>query len=107
MPARLIVERRGPLLLLTLSHPEKRNALTPSLLGELIEVLSAERAAKEPPRAVVVAGEAGPAFSAGFDLDTLPPLSPAAPLPDDLVARAMAALEEAPFPSVAAMHGAA
>lgn len=106
MPARLEVSRQGDILLLTLSHPEKKNALAPPILENLIELLAEERASKNPPRAAVLGAE-GDTFSAGYDLDALPPPIPGAPLPDDLVERATLAIEEAPFPFVASMNGSA
>ena len=59
----------GPVGLITLNRPEKRNALSAALiveLGEAIEALDAQEAV----RAMVLTG-ADPAFSAGFDLRNL------------------------------------
>ena len=59
----------GELLYVTLSRPEKRNALTPQMLED---VATAVRSADSHPkvRAVIVAAE-GPIFSAGIDLMSL------------------------------------
>jgi enoyl-CoA hydratase/carnithine racemase len=51
---------------LTLNRPERRNALTPELIEELLEALDAIDA-NEATRAVLVTG-APPAFCAGFDI---------------------------------------
>jgi enoyl-CoA hydratase/carnithine racemase len=51
---------------ITLSHPDKRNALSLELMGELIAALR-EASARAATRAIVIEG-AGPAFSAGHDL---------------------------------------
>jgi enoyl-CoA hydratase/carnithine racemase len=51
---------------ITLNRPEKRNALSLELMGELIAALR-EASARAATRAIVIAG-AGPAFSAGHDL---------------------------------------
>ena len=50
----------------TLTRPERRNALSLELMQETIEALSL-LAARDDVRAIVIAGE-GPAFSAGHDL---------------------------------------
>jgi enoyl-CoA hydratase/carnithine racemase len=62
----LLVREEGPATFVTLNRPEKRNALSLELMGELIGVLEAV-AGEGRARAVVVEG-AGPAFSAGHDL---------------------------------------
>jgi enoyl-CoA hydratase/carnithine racemase len=51
---------------ITLNRPEKRNALSLALMGELIEALRDVRARREV--AVVILAGNGPAFSAGHDL---------------------------------------
>jgi enoyl-CoA hydratase/carnithine racemase len=51
---------------LTLTRPNKRNALNPTMLGELAE-LGTELGADETLRCLVITGE-GPTFSAGIDL---------------------------------------
>lgn len=104
MPPRLESSRQGDILLLTLSHPEKKNALSPSMLEAFIEILASERSLPTPPRVAVIAST-GEIFSAGYDLNALPPFLEDGPLPDDLVERAMAAIEEAPFPFIAALNG--
>src|SRR5690242_9592595 len=105
MPASLIVSKKDHILQLTISHPEKKNALTPLLLERIIEVFSQEANNAAPPRVAVFVGE-GDIFSSGFDLTALPKNQEGAP-PDDLVMKAMQAIEAAPFPCVAAMSGSA
>ena len=62
----LVVENRGPVRVLTLDRPERRNALSRPLQGDLVEQLL--DATENPAvRAVVLTGN-GPAFCAGFDL---------------------------------------
>src|SRR5690606_28051717 len=58
----LRVEHRGPALVLTLDRPERRNALTVALAGELAAAVAG--AAATGARAVVLTG-APPAFCAG------------------------------------------
>jgi methylglutaconyl-CoA hydratase len=54
--------------LLTLNRPEKRNALSPQLIEELLAALDAVEAA--PARVLILTGE-GPAFCSGMDLEYL------------------------------------
>jgi enoyl-CoA hydratase len=66
----LIVETRGHVRVLTLDRPERRNALSTALQGDLIEELlrcGEQASGPDGVRAVVLAGN-GPAFCAGFDL---------------------------------------
>lgn len=86
----------------TLLRPGSRNALTPAMLAALQDAFSA------PPevRALVLEGE-GPAFCAGYDLDCLEADAAAGRAPDVPIQAVLRLLEEAPFPSVAAVHGAA
>ncbi|MGQ0833258.1 MAG: enoyl-CoA hydratase [Microthrixaceae bacterium] len=58
----LLVADEGPVTRITLNRPERRNALSLELMGELTDALHAATG-----RVVVIAG-AGPAFSAGHDL---------------------------------------
>jgi len=65
----LLVEREEGLTTITMNRPEKRNALSTAMMSELIAALR-EIDAQKDVRAVVIAG-AGPAFSAGHDLEEL------------------------------------
>jgi len=62
---RLHVERTGPRLTLTLHYPERRNAIGPQMIGELLHALDA--AWVDAAVRVVVLTGAGKAFSAGGD----------------------------------------
>jgi isohexenylglutaconyl-CoA hydratase len=62
----LIATRDGPVLKVTLNRPEARNALTPTMVRELTQVLQDARADADV-RAVVLTG-AGGNFCAGGDL---------------------------------------
>ena len=102
----LRVERRGDVLRLTLARPERRNAFDGALLDALEDAL---RTIAPDDRAVLLAGE-GDAFCAGADLRWF------AGADDDRsarraearrVSRAFAALDAAPVPVVARVHGAA
>jgi len=61
----LIVKDEGPITEITLNRPEKRNALSLVLMGELMEALRGASGR------VIVIGGAGPCFSAGHDLSEL------------------------------------
>lgn len=62
----LLTAREERILAVTLNRPEKRNALSATLLRELREVFRA--AATDDDVSVVLLNGAGPAFTAGYDL---------------------------------------
>ncbi len=104
----LLVERDGPVALLTLNRPEKRNALSSSLLVSLVGALRDLEAEGEV-RCVVLRGAGDKAFSAGMDLSALPEGIPAdiqslieekGPL-----AYGLDAVEECPLPVIAMIRG--
>lgn len=65
----VLCEVRDGIALLTLNHPEKRNALSRAMLAALQEQL--DRAAADDRARVVVLRAEGPAFSSGHDLREL------------------------------------
>ncbi len=64
-PRNLIVKAEGAVTRITLNRPEKRNALSLALMGDLIDALRGVDAQ------VVVLEGAGPCFSAGHDLSEM------------------------------------
>ena len=62
----LLVERDGPVTILTLDRPERRNAVDPATAAALREAFAAFEADEEAPVAVLTG--AGGHFCAGFDL---------------------------------------
>jgi methylglutaconyl-CoA hydratase len=103
------IERRGVASVLTLNRPEKRNALSRSLVAALGSRL-AEAVADPAVRAIVLAAN-GPAFCAGLDLDELDEMMT---VPDARArmqhdARQLAsvyrALATSPKPTIAAVSG--
>lgn len=102
MPAQIIFTRDAHVLRCEFAFPEKKNALTPELLQRTIARLKEEAESQSPPRAAIFTSE-GDIFSAGYDLATLPQTD----VPDDLVSQFTAAIEDAPFPTIAAMNGSA
>ena len=92
----------GPVSRLTLSRPERRNALSLGLMREVIAVLAD---LPEETEAVVIAGE-GPAFSAGHDLAEMLDRDPA--FYGELFkvcTEMMEIVHEVPQPVVARVHG--
>lgn len=67
MSRQLTIHTAGPVARLTLTRPDKRNALSPELLGELIDAARALDA--RPEIKVAILSGAGRSFCAGFDLD--------------------------------------
>ncbi|MGO8969616.1 MAG: enoyl-CoA hydratase/isomerase family protein [Myxococcaceae bacterium] len=86
----------------TLLRPTSRNALTPRMLVSLEQAFAPAAGI----RALVVEGE-GKAFCSGYDLDCLEEDSVAGRAPDGALQQVFRLLEEAPFPSVAVVQGAA
>lgn len=108
MPAELLSERQGSTLLLTISDPAARNALSPELYAAGVEALSlAESDAQI--RCVVLTGAAGH-FSAGGNLSQMQAVRGQ---PERQQARVDAlhqwieALRSCPKPVIAAVEGAA
>jgi enoyl-CoA hydratase/carnithine racemase len=102
----LLVTRDGPVALLTIDRPEKRNAMTAGMWAALPAVLAP--LADDPAVRVVVVTGAGPSFCAGADIsDLLGGTDPADPMADvrrDNLA-AQAALRDFPKPTVAMIRG--
>lgn len=66
----LLLERDGPIAIVTFNRPDKLNALSPALLQEFNRVLDALNSDDEV-RCVILTGTGERAFSVGFDLDGL------------------------------------
>ncbi|MFJ8932800.1 enoyl-CoA hydratase/isomerase family protein [Streptomyces sp. NPDC102364] len=105
----LLVEDRGPVRILTLNRPDKRNALNTALTRALSDALTA---AEDDGgiRAVVLAG-AGRGFCSGADLSEFADLTPDAPDAvlerAALTARLQSQMQQMGTPVVAAVRGAA
>ena len=102
----LRVERDGPVAVLTIDRPDKRNAMTAGMWAALPDLLTG-LADDATVRALVVTG-AGPSFCAGADIADLlsgpDPHDPMAEVRRDNLA-AQAALRSFPHPTVAAIRG--
>lgn len=103
----ILLETGGAVAVLTLNRPAKRNALTDSMVDEVLDAL--RRVAASEARVLVLTG-AGQGFCAGFDL------SLAADAGDDTAfwvarqekyASLVTALRAIPQPTIAAVNGAA
>jgi enoyl-CoA hydratase len=94
-------ERRGPVTIVTIDRPERRNAVDHASLVELAAHLTAARASEPAPRVLVLTGTAGH-FCAGADLAGVEGESFGSALRDVLDG-----LRQLPFPTVAAVDGAA
>lgn len=60
----------GPVAVITLNRPDRRNSLTPSMMSDIETAL--ERADVDPGVKVVLFKAAGPAFCSGYDMDIAP-----------------------------------
>ena len=107
--ARLLSERRGRVLLLTLSNPSLRNAMAPGIYRTALEIFE-NLAGDTQIGAVVLSGE-GAHFCGGGNLKRLlaqrdlPPASQAGNL--DIFHAWMQAMQACPQPVIAAVEGAA
>jgi methylglutaconyl-CoA hydratase len=107
--ALVLRENRGPIVVLTLNRPDKRNALSRGLVATLSDEL--DRTASEPSvRAVVLTG-AGPVFCAGMDMketanvgDT-PEAEKRAVDDAQAIAHLINQVHQSPRPTVAAVQG--
>lgn len=91
------LEDRGPVALITIDRPDRRNALDHGALDELLDALGRTGEAR-----VVVLTGAGGHFCAGADLTGVED-----PTFTDLLRQVLAALRDDPRPLVAAVDGAA
>ena len=102
------IEREGAIALLTVQRPEKLNALNELVLLTLAQRVL-ELCAEGPdvrPRCVIVTGSGNKAFVAGADIAELAGLDTAgAKGLSELGHRLGRAMEEAPFPLIAAVNG--
>ncbi len=98
-------ERVGTLATLTLDRPDRLNAFTIQMWHEMAD-LGRKLVGDPEIRALVVKG-AGRAFSSGIDLEVLSSggRAPRAAADIQALQAAFDWLEEAPFPTIAALHG--
>ena len=108
MPYRTLhLEFSGEIAMITLSRPEKRNAITAEMIAELLSAFSEVEA--NPARVLIFTG-AGKAFCSGMDLEALRALafmqSPAEQREDaDRIATLCLRIWSFPKPTIAAVNG--
>lgn len=109
MPSELLTERQGAVLILTISDPESRNALSEAVITAGIEALSTAES-DDDIRAIVLRG-AGAHFCAGGNLQGLLARRQAGPPAQarmlELLHQWIEALRACPKPVLAAVEGAA
>lgn len=102
------VETDGTLPLITLNRPDKRNAISATMIADLLAALDDVESGTE--RAIIITG-AGKAFCAGMDLDALKSLATQSPEQNLADAQRTAGffrrLWSFPKPLIAAVNGAA
>lgn len=111
--ATLIYETEGPLAWITLNRPEKLNAISKDMVGELNLALD-QAQADDQVRVILLKGE-GRAFSAGFDLEPQPASPGLTQTREEEIAALARELHsdfdlimrfwDCPKPTVAAIHG--
>lgn len=96
---------RGAWAVVTLNRPEKRNALTRSML-ERLSALFADIRSRRDLRAVILTGAGGAAFCAGTDIAELAALDTEGALrASERGQRVCALIEECPVPVICAVNG--
>ena len=103
MPVVLIEKQTPQITVLTLNRPERRNALTIELMGDLATAI--ENAAADPAQRIVILRGAGKAFCTGLDLGEAVKHEPRETA--EMVARMLLALAETRLVTIAMVHGAA
>src|ERR1700724_1213743 len=102
------LESDGALALVTLNRPDKRNAISATMIADLLDALKQVESGGE--RVAIITG-AGKAFCAGMDLDALKSLATQSPEQNLADARRTAGffrrLWSFPKPLIAAVNGAA
>src|ERR687894_583810 len=109
-PETIVLEQPSPdVLVATLNRPDRLNAQTNQMFGEL-EALGLELRDRPEVRALVITG-AGRSFCAGYDLDDAEELADLGAMgmlrQQELAARALRAIRITPMPVIAAVNGAA
>jgi methylglutaconyl-CoA hydratase len=108
MYSTLLLEFNGEIATLTLNRPEKRNAITTTMIAEILTALDVIE--KSHTRVVILTG-AGKAFCAGMDLEMLAAIAKQSPAENQEDSRRIAKLLRRiwsfPRPMIAAVNGAA
>jgi enoyl-CoA hydratase len=104
----LSTEKSGHVMTLILDRPEKRNALSPDMLMEMKEIFD-EFSKTDEVRTFVIRGAGGKAFSAGYDIGTIPtkgdPDGIREKLRSDPLELALESVIHYPYPVIAMLNG--
>lgn len=103
MSQEILVSRAGGIATITLNRPEKRNALNPSMIDDL--VVAFERLSADPEVRVVVLRAEGPTFCAGLDLGEMARQREAGEADLGGLEKALEHVEQCPHPTIAAVRG--
>jgi methylglutaconyl-CoA hydratase len=102
----ITISDQGTVRTITMHRPERRNAITPEMVRELIAAL--EDTVARAARVLVLTG-AQDAFCSGLDISVLKEMNGKSALEyradAELIARLFMALYELPIPTIAAVHG--
>ena len=103
----LLVEQHNGIVTLTINRPDKLNALSEVVLGELKDLLTGLAAKSFPEiRGMVVTGAGDKAFIAGADISRMAEMSPAEGATFSQLGQSVPLLLEAlPFPVIACVNG--
>src|SRR5581483_8001945 len=103
MPDEILVRTDDHVCTITLNRPEKRNALTTSMVDRFRAIV--DDVGRAPDVRIVVVRGNGAAFCAGMDLRELEAQRAAGAVDLQALERALEALEACPLPTIAAVHG--
>ena len=94
MYSTLLLDFNGEVATITLNRPEKRNAITATMIAEILTALDAIE--KQHARVVILTG-AGKAFCAGMDLEMLAAIAQQSPAENQEDSRRIATLALPPM----------
>jgi methylglutaconyl-CoA hydratase len=100
----VVVEKQPQITTLTLSRPERRNALTIELMTELVSAI--DEASNDPSQRVLILRGAGASFCTGMDLNETADQSKAHES-GGMVAKMLLAISQTRLITIAVVHGAA
>ena len=104
----LLVHKDGAICTLVINRPKKNNFLTPDCLLKMTETLE-ELSREGSIRAIVIRGSGEKAFSAGYDISSLP-IKPSSDREEPLketppLEKALRAIRDFPYPVIAMLNG--
>ena len=101
----LSAEQRGPVLWLTITREERRNAMNLAVLGAMAQAIGQAQAQREI-RAIVITGAGSKAFCAGADLQSANAFTTDYSEPQGQLALALRAARASNIPLIARVNGA-